>query len=121
MEYYFGLIDTAGIRDHTSDTIEKIGVERSREKMRKADVVVYLFDVAGENISDFRLAISDLENRGLTYLLVGNKVDMIGDEKAREKFSGNGGIIFISAKEDKHIDVLKERLGRYSTGRKDKF
>ncbi len=41
----FRLIDTAGIRRHTSDVIEQIGVGRSLEKMDAADVVLYLFDV----------------------------------------------------------------------------
>ncbi|HXD79110.1 MAG TPA: tRNA uridine-5-carboxymethylaminomethyl(34) synthesis GTPase MnmE [Puia sp.] len=41
----FRLIDTAGIRRHTSDVIEQIGVGRSLEKMEQADIVVYLFDV----------------------------------------------------------------------------
>ena len=40
----FRLIDTAGIRLHTLDSIEKIGVERSLEKIRTANIVLYLFD-----------------------------------------------------------------------------
>ena len=106
----FRLIDTAGIRDHTSDTIEKIGVERSREKMRKADVVVYLFDVSSDQNDDLRNTIYDLKAQELNFLMVGNKVDAVGEEKARSKFNGLEKLIFISAKEDKHIDVLKERL-----------
>ena len=30
----FRLVDTAGIREHTSDIIESIGVERSKEKIK---------------------------------------------------------------------------------------
>jgi tRNA modification GTPase len=41
----FRLIDTAGIREHSSDIIEIKGIERSREAMSKADIIVYLFDV----------------------------------------------------------------------------
>ena len=44
----FRLIDTAGIREHTSDIIEKIGVEKSLEKIQQADLVIYLFDVNTE-------------------------------------------------------------------------
>ncbi|MCH9740319.1 MAG: tRNA uridine-5-carboxymethylaminomethyl(34) synthesis GTPase MnmE [Epsilonproteobacteria bacterium] len=39
------LIDTAGIRE-ASDTIEKIGVERSKESIKDADVIVALFDAS---------------------------------------------------------------------------
>jgi tRNA modification GTPase len=42
----FRLIDTAGIRHHTTDVIESFGVERSLEKIEQADIVVYLFDAA---------------------------------------------------------------------------
>src|SRR4029079_6509014 len=41
----FRLIDTAGIREHSSDSIETIGIEKSLEKMKSADVVLYIFDV----------------------------------------------------------------------------
>ena len=39
----FRLIDTAGIRQHTADIIESAGVERSLEKMKQANLVVYHF------------------------------------------------------------------------------
>jgi tRNA modification GTPase len=45
----FRLIDTAGIRQHTSGTIESMGVARSMEKIEQADVVIQLFDVNDES------------------------------------------------------------------------
>ena len=44
----FRLIDTAGIREHTSDVIESMGVGKSLAKMEQADIVVYMFDVNDE-------------------------------------------------------------------------
>jgi tRNA modification GTPase len=38
----FRLVDTAGLREQTADVIERIGVERSHQKMQQSDVVVYL-------------------------------------------------------------------------------
>jgi tRNA modification GTPase len=106
----FRLIDTAGIRKHTSDTIEQIGVERSLEKIREADVVLYLFDVNETTPEELSASITDLEREEAQVLLVGNKSDLIDEAAAREKFSGFGQIIFISAKSGAHIEVLKERL-----------
>lgn len=46
----FRLIDTAGIREHTTDTIESIGIERSKQNAARADIILYLADVTD---SDF--------------------------------------------------------------------
>ena len=47
----FRLIDTAGIRQHTSSSIENMGIARSMEKIEQADVVIYMFDVNDEEAS----------------------------------------------------------------------
>src|SRR4051812_17617161 len=104
----FRLIDTAGIREHTQDVIENIGIERSLEKMQQADVVVYLFDVNEISVAALKSVANDLSSKKLKYLLTGNKVDLINEEKAREKFSSLPGIIYISAKTSLHTELLKE-------------
>lgn len=104
----FRLIDTAGIREHTADSIESIGVEKSKEKMRSADLVLYLFDVRDE-VADFEEAVEVLKKENANFLLLGNKVDAIGEEVAREKFK-DSGIIFLSAKLGGNIEELKKRL-----------
>jgi tRNA modification GTPase len=106
----FRLIDTAGIRKHTSDSIESEGVERSLEKMKQADLVLYLFDVSDNSIADLRLQIADLEKQELNYLIVANKIDYPGETESKEKFSGIDNIVFISAKKHLHTEVLKERM-----------
>jgi len=105
----FRLIDTAGIRQHTSDIIESLGVERSLDKMRSADLVLYLFDVDEEK-SEVGHLKSEMEKQQLNYLLVGNKVDLSGESVARDNFSSLDSIVFISAKNHKHLEVLKERM-----------
>ncbi len=104
----FRLIDTAGIRQ-SSDEIETIGVERSFKKMKDADVVLYLFDVSTESQEEVEEALQLVNEQNTNYIAVGNKTDLPGSEKAQQKFSGVG-VLFISAKSDKHLDVLKERL-----------
>jgi tRNA modification GTPase len=101
----FRLIDTAGIREHTHDVIESIGMEKTLAKMEQADVVVYLFDVNEMGVGELRTVIDSLA--GKKYLLVGNKVELDG---AKEKFSDVAGIIFISAQTGLHVEVLKEKL-----------
>ena len=105
----FRLIDTAGIRKHTSDVIENAGVERSFEKMKQADLVLYLFDVSDDQneIANFR---SQIEVQQLNYLLVGNKIDQLGEAALLAKFAAQDKIVFIAAKQHLHTEVLKERM-----------
>lgn len=105
----FRLIDTAGIRQHTGDIIESIGVERSLAKMKEADLVIYLFD-AGEEKAEIERLRSELSRQKLKYLLVANKTDIAGEAFVKEKFSNFAGIIFISAKTGIHLSVLKEKM-----------
>jgi tRNA modification GTPase len=106
----FRLIDTAGIRQHTSDIIESIGVERSLAKMHAADIVLYIFDVNETNAKQLQEAIDELEAASVTYLLAGNKADEVNMKQLREKFSSISDIVFISAKNGTGIEELKAKL-----------
>ena len=105
----FRLIDTAGIRHHTSDIIEIMGVEKSLDKMKTADLVLYLFDV-DDNIKEISSLQDELKKRELKFLLVANKTDKRDESIARERFSSLDNIVFISAKNNRHLEVLKERM-----------
>lgn len=103
----FRLIDTAGIRLHTADVIETEGVTRSLEKMKQADLVVYLFDVK-DDVTDVEKQKIEMDKQNMNYLLVANKID--SKQEAKEKFSKIDKVIFISAKHNQHTEVLKERM-----------
>ena len=105
----FRLIDTAGIRDHTSDIIENMGVEKSLGKMKTADLVLYLFDV-DEEVKEIKSLQEELKKRELNFLLVVNKTDKQDESIIKDKFSTVENVVFISAKEHRHLDVLKERM-----------
>jgi len=105
----FRLIDTAGIRHHTSDIIESMGVEKSLDKIKTADLVLYLFDV-DEEIKEIKSLHEEFKKRELNFLLVANKTDKQDEAVAKGKFSSIENIIFISAKDHKHLEVLKERM-----------
>ncbi len=119
----FRLIDTAGIRQHTSDIIETMGVEKSLGKMKSADLVLYVFDVRDlksvrkdspkesfVTFGEVGSLKSEMEKEQLNYLLVGNKIDEQDGQVIRNNFSSIDNIVFISAKAHKHLEVLKERM-----------
>lgn len=106
----FRLIDTAGIRTYSKDLIENFGIEKSLQKMKQADVVVYLFDVNEILEKELRSVIAEMKEEHINYLLTANKIDLKDEKEIRNKFSGIEGVIFISAKSHLHLDVLKERM-----------
>ena len=70
------LLDTAGIRP-TSDRVEQLGIERSRQALAAADVVLLLFDLArGWTPEDGQLR--QLVPEGAVLLVAGNKADLAG-------------------------------------------
>src|SRR5438477_3874336 len=79
----FRLIDTAGIRQHIRDVIEAAGVERSLAKMKEADLVIYLFDANAMTREELFKIKKDLSVQQVKYLLVANKIDMIGEKLVR--------------------------------------
>jgi tRNA modification GTPase len=169
----FRLIDTAGIRLHTTDLIESMGMEKSLEKMEQADIVIYLFDAgdAVEEIAARRRELTGLSGGGdgdvgaasaegdaggggdggnvegqasdgadtggagdngvfggigsgsdplagfagkpsrqTKFLWVANKVDAAGEEAAKQRLRVIPEAVFISARNNWHIDILKQRL-----------
>ncbi|MFC4231236.1 tRNA uridine-5-carboxymethylaminomethyl(34) synthesis GTPase MnmE [Parasediminibacterium paludis] len=111
----FRLIDTAGIRLHTTDVIESIGVEKSFEKMRSANLVVYLFDVHNTTTTELQAVVNDFQKEALQYLLVGNKIDAATDN-LQIQFNAFGNVLFISAKDHINIDYLKKKLVEIAVG-----
>lgn len=95
------LIDTAGIRN-TLDEVEKIGVERSKEEVSKADIILFVLD-GSQKISSEDKEILNLSNK-TPYICVINKSDL---GRKIEKLENE---IVISAKENKNIDLLKEEI-----------
>ncbi len=107
----FRIIDTAGIRAHSLDTIELKGMERSREAMDKADIVVYLFDVRETEHTVFTNQIREFEEKGLKYLLAGNKTDIANIDEVKEGLKDTTApIIYLSAKNKENINQVKDAL-----------
>lgn len=105
----FRLVDTAGIREHTSDIIEQIGVEKSLEKMNASDIVLYLFDVNETTVEELKTFEQTLKEKNIQYLLVANKVDT-AVTTVMQGMVHFPSTLFISAKTNTGIDVLKQAL-----------
>jgi len=106
----FRLIDTAGIRQHTTDVIESVGVKRSIEKMQQADLVLYLFDVNTVTVGELAETEKNLSSQNLKHLLVANKIDSADEESVRAKFGDVPNLLFISALKHQHLNNLRERM-----------
>ena len=104
----FRLIDTAGIREHTADIIEKVGMEKTFEKIKEADIIVYVFDASAESADE--LAQFTEQFKGRTVLLVANKVDITGLAAAQGVFNNFRDIIFISARNIDDLGILRDRM-----------
>jgi tRNA modification GTPase len=107
----FRLVDTAGIRMHTEDRIEQIGVGRSLARMQSADLVVYLFDVGNADTKALQEQKTVFEKGNRPYLFVANKMDMPAAAAARAGLESLlPGVFYISARSPEDVERLKQLL-----------
>lgn len=102
------VIDTAGIRD-TEDIVEKIGVEKAKEKAEKADLMIYVVDSSTDLDENDDEIIEMIKGKKAIVLL--NKTDL-NAVTTEEQLKGriDHPIISISAKEKTGIERLEETL-----------
>ena len=111
------LMDTAGLRE-TTDTVESIGVERSRMAMADADLVIVIFDGSEELSDEDKTIIASVE--GLNHLIAINKIDKSNSEKiqdfgeeARSQIANRkSDILAVSAKTGAGLEELKQAIVR---------
>lgn len=104
------LVDTAGIR-RTDDVVEKMGVKRSRESAKDADLIIYVVDSSTELDENDAEIMELLRNKKSVILL--NKTDltpMTTEEEIRRKLKAAGikeeAVIPVSAREQTGIEAL---------------
>ena len=100
--------DTAGIRE-TEDVVEKIGVQRAKEYLKDADLVIYVVDTSTElDENDFQI-MELLSDRNAIILM--NKSDLESKTDAAEiKKRLDKRIISVSAKERTGMDELEAAI-----------
>ncbi|MBK9766335.1 MAG: GTP-binding protein [Chloracidobacterium sp.] len=109
------LIDTAGLRE-TSDTVESIGVERSRALMADADLVIVILD-ASEPITKEDHKILD-SVRKFDFIVALNKIDKVPSWDIDRVIAGEHSslgylrprITPVSAKSGEGIDALRDAI-----------
>ena len=116
----FRFIDTAGIRD-TQDQIEAIGVQKAKEKIEKASVILFLFDVKDNTVSEITTFVKENYREGAKYVLLHNKTDLSSeettafDDEILQSLKGyTDTLLRISAKEGQNITELKNFLADYA-------
>jgi hypothetical protein len=104
----FKLIDTAGIRSSTTDSIEQMGIEKSKGKILGADIVIALFDINDpEVIKQVEVWKTEVDTEKL--ILVGNKKDLLTDHIILNN-AALKDVLIISAKEKENIKALEDLL-----------
>lgn len=102
------VVDTAGIRS-TEDVIEKIGVDRARDYVTRADLILYVVDSSRDLDEDDDEIIEMIKDKNVIVIL--NKTDLdpvISKEDLEMKI--DAPIILISAKEQSGLENLKNKI-----------
>ncbi|OIJ16998.1 tRNA uridine-5-carboxymethylaminomethyl(34) synthesis GTPase MnmE [Anaerobacillus alkalilacustris] len=105
------LLDTAGIRE-TEDIVEKIGVERSRQVVKQAELVLLVLNF-GEPLSNEDENLFQIVE-GMDSIIIVNKTDIpqkIDMAKVEELASGRP-IVTTSLVEDQGIDELEDAISK---------
>lgn len=103
------LVDTAGIRE-TEDIVERIGVERSRQVLKEADLILLVLNY-NESVSNEDRKLFEAV-QGMDYIVIVNKTDLpqkidLDEVKALAK---GRPIVTTSLKEEKGIEDLEEAI-----------
>ena len=106
------LLDTAGIRS-TTDIVEQIGVEKAKESINKADLVLMVIDTSqvldSEDLSLYNMV------EGKPHILIGNKSDLT---KKADLSLYNNEIVYISALKNEGLSNLENKITEVVFGEK---
>lgn len=103
------LVDTAGIRE-TEDIVERIGVERSRQVLKEADLILLVLNYS-EELSDEDVKLFEAVE-GMDVIVILNKTDLeakIDSERVRELANGRP-VVTTSLLKEEGINDLEEAI-----------
>ncbi|CAI6324086.1 tRNA uridine-5-carboxymethylaminomethyl(34) synthesis GTPase MnmE [Bacillus subtilis] len=103
------LVDTAGIRE-TEDIVERIGVERSRQVLKEADLILLVLNYS-EELSEEDVKLFEAVE-GMDVIVILNKTDLepkIDTERVRELANGRP-VVTTSLLKEEGINDLEEAI-----------
>ena len=106
------IIDTAGIRD-TEDIVEKIGVEKSKKYLERADLIIYVVDASTKLDENDKEIIKLLNGRQSVILLNKSDLETLTTEQDIKFYMNSSdcdNIISFSAKEQLGLEKLEETI-----------
>lgn len=112
------IIDTAGIRDNV-EAVEQLGIERTRNSINRADLVLFLIDGSTEITAEDGALFEAISHKPVITVI--NKCDLEQqiDRKKHSHIVNNG--IDISAREQLGLPALKQRIFRRITGGREQW
>lgn len=105
----FRFIDTAGLR-HTEDTIEALGIERTKERIQRSMLVLLLIPepLSPDEIEELIRSLQLSEEQQLIILF--NKSDLWDTTPLAEKFGSTYPVLSIAARSGEGLESLKSLL-----------
>ena len=104
------LVDTAGIRK-TDDIVENIGVEKSKQFIEKADLVLLVLDASKELENEDIEVINQIKENKKKVIVLLNKIDL--NKKINFEGYNLENIVEISAKDNIGIEDMQEKIYSY--------
>ena len=102
------IVDTAGIRK-TEDVVEKIGVEKAKDSIKDADLVLYVVDSYTELDENDREILSLLKGQKVIVLLNKTDLPVVTDSEMMSRICSEP-VVCISAKEESGFDLFADLL-----------
>jgi len=102
------LIDTAGLRE-SSDVVEQMGMDRTRQALARADVVLVLLDESQPRAEPEEQAVLAQLPARTPRLYLHNKIDLSGHQPGVE-MRGEETHLYLSAKTGVGMPILEEKL-----------
>ncbi len=109
----FRFIDTAGLRQ-SGDKIENLGMERTYEKIKQSQVILYVCDLTQSSPDELSIQLEDfkehIEDKNKQFIIIGNKTDELTELPSHFTKYVDLETIFISAKRNENIHLIAESL-----------